>query len=144
MIGGITAYAALFGWSLLAATIVPLGSEPALFALVYRGHSIPAAIAVATIGNYLGSCTTYWVGRRAGDALAARHAAGRRELKAAEVIRRFGQPALILSWVPIAGDALVAAAGAVRMPFGPFTFWAILGKALRYAVVAWSAAALRA
>ena len=59
----VIAYATLFGWSFLAATILPLGSEPALFAMVARGHSVSAAVAVATAGNYLGACTTYWVGR---------------------------------------------------------------------------------
>jgi membrane protein YqaA with SNARE-associated domain len=30
-----------------------------------------------------------------------------------------------------------------RMPLGPFSFWVILGKALRYVAVAWGASALR-
>ena len=56
------AYATLFGWSFLAATIVPLGSEPALVALIARGYSVPTVVAVATVGNYLGACTTYGSG----------------------------------------------------------------------------------
>ena len=56
---------------------------------------------------------------------------------------RWGRPVLILSWVPLIGDALVAAAGVARMPLVPFSFWVILGKALRYMAVAWGASALR-
>ena len=58
-------------------------------------------------------------------------------------MRRFGQPAILLSWVPLIGDALVAAAGVVRMPFFPFLIWLTIGKAARYVVVAWGAQTLR-
>jgi membrane protein YqaA with SNARE-associated domain len=136
----IIAYATLIGWSFLAATIVPLGSEPAVVALILRGYSVSAVVAVATVGNYLGACTTYWVGRGAAGAVAPK---GAGQQRAAALIRRWGQPALILSWVPLIGDALVVAAGMARMPFAPFSFWVILGKALRYIAVAWGAATLR-
>lgn len=57
-------------------------------------------------------------------------------------MRRYGQPSLLLSWVPLVGDALVALAGGLRVPFASFTLWVILGKATRYAVVAWAASAM--
>ena len=62
--------------------------------------------------------------------------------KASKLLRRFGPPSLVLSWVPVIGDALVALAGAMRMPFRAFSFWVALGKALRYAAVAWAASAV--
>jgi membrane protein YqaA with SNARE-associated domain len=136
------AYAKLAVWSFLAATILPLGSEPALFAMVARGYRAAPVIAVATAANYLGACTTYWIGRAAASARAARQGSGARERRAAALVRKWGQPVLILSWVPLIGDALVAAAGVARMPLGPFSFWVILGKALRYTAVAWGASAL--
>jgi membrane protein YqaA with SNARE-associated domain len=43
-----------------------------------------------------------------------------------------------LSWVPLVGDALVALAGAARMPFAPFSIWTLAGKAARYAVLGWA------
>jgi membrane protein YqaA with SNARE-associated domain len=138
----IIAYATLFGWSFLAATILPLGSEPALFAMVVRGHSVSTVVGVATAGNYLGACTTYWVGRAAASAMETRHGAGARARRAEALVNKWGQPVLILSWVPVIGDALVAAAGVARMPLGPFSFWVILGKTLRYVAVAWGASTL--
>jgi membrane protein YqaA with SNARE-associated domain len=42
-----------------------------------------------------------------------------------------------LSWVPLVGDALVALAGAAHVPFISFSLWTIIGKAARYAAVAW-------
>jgi membrane protein YqaA with SNARE-associated domain len=41
--------------------------------------------------------------------------------------------------VPIVGDAIVALAGASRVPLVAFSAWTIVGKAARYAAVAWIA-----
>ena len=58
-------YAGLFVLSFLAATVLPLTSEASLAALVAIRGQLVAPVLVATAGNVLGSCTTYWVGRRA-------------------------------------------------------------------------------
>ena len=136
-------YATLFGWSFLAATILPLGSEPALFATVLRGYPLAGATVVATLGNVLGACTTYWLAWRAAIALERRGATSLEDSRSARLLRRLGQPSMLLSWVPVIGDALVAGAGAVRMPFLPFLVWLTIGKAARYLVVAWGAESLR-
>lgn len=140
---GLLAYAALFMWSFLAATLVPLGSEPALFALVLRGYPFWPAVAIATVGNVLGALTTYWLGRRGAAVMERRGSPPLDESRAGRLLRRYGQPALLFSWVPLIGDALVAAAGALRTPLLPFTIWVSVGKAARYAAVAWSAGALK-
>ena len=127
------AYLTLFGWSFLAATIVPLGSEPALVVLVRREYPFWPLVIVATAGNYLGACTTYWL---------AKKVAGDRASRAARLMAARGAPALLLSWVPLLGDALVAAAGAAGVRFPAFSFWTIAGKFLRYAAVAWAAGAI--
>lgn len=136
------AYGGLFVWSFLAATVLPLGSEGALVALVRHEGQMVAPVLVATVGNYLGSCTTYWIGRRAAQALSEKTDAAMEQTYAAKLLRRYGQPALLLSWVPFIGDAMVALAGALRVSFGAFSFWILIGKALRYAVVAWAAHAI--
>ena len=134
------AYAGLFMWSFLAATVLPLGSEAPLALLVRSHERILLPVVVATLGNYLGACTTYWLGRRAAQALGKD--ATEDNSKAARLLRRYGQPALLLSWVPFVGDAVVALAGAMRVPFRSFSVWVALGKAARYAAVAWAASAI--
>ena len=141
MISRAIAYAALFAVSFLAATVLPVGSELALAALVRSERTLAAPILVATAGNYAGACTTYWLGRRAGRALQRRGVSAPQQ-RAAQMIRRYGPPALLLSWVPLLGDALAALAGSLEIPFGVFSGWTIAGKALRYFIVAWAAAAL--
>ncbi len=125
----------LFVWSFAASTVVPLSSEVPLIVAVHRSEDWIVPVTVATAGNYLGACTTYWLARVAVERT-VRHPSPRAE-RAAALIKRYGPPALLLSWVPLAGDALVALAGAARMPFGPFSLWTVLGKAARYAVLGW-------
>jgi membrane protein YqaA with SNARE-associated domain len=132
------AYVWLFGWSFLAATILPLGSEPALVVLVRGGHPVPWLLAIATAGNYLGACTTYGLARVAVRTIETDEVMAPRRARALRLIARYGAPAMLLSWVPLLGDVLVAAAGAVRMPFGAFSVWTLVGKAVRYAIVAWA------
>lgn len=133
-------YVALFGWSFLAATILPLGSEPAVIVLIRQDYPLLAVVTVATAGNFLGACTTYALGRGAARALAPREPS-RTARRAAESVARYGAPALLLSWVPLIGDAIVAAAGVARMPVRPFATWTVVGKAVRYLLVAWGASA---
>jgi membrane protein YqaA with SNARE-associated domain len=133
-----TELAVLFFWSFLAATLVPLGSEPALVALTRSGGGVWLLLVVATLGNYLGSCTTYGIARAAAGKAAAR-LESRSGQRAVRLLDRYGRPALLLSWVPLVGDAIVAAAGVVKTPFAPFSLWVLAGKAARYAVVIWAA-----
>src|SRR3712207_508392 len=134
--------AGLFAWSFLAATILPLGSEAPLAVYVRSYGQLTIPVLVATAGNYLGACTTYWLGRRAARALVKGAESAEGDPRSARLLRRLGPPALLLSWVPVLGDALAALAGAVRMPFGRFSFWTAAGKLLRYAAVAWAASAV--
>jgi len=136
------AYAGLFGWSFLAATLLPLSSEAPLALLVRSHNQIVLPVLVATLGNYLGACTTYWLGRRAAQALGKSETKQRENSRAARLLKSYGQPALLLSWVPVIGDAMVALAGAMRVPFGSFSVWVALGKAARYAAVAWAVSAV--
>ncbi len=130
-------YAGLFVAAFLAATILPVASELPL-ALVVRGTGDVAwPVMVATAGNYLGACTTYALARAAVRRFAPPE--GSTSRRAIAIVRRYGAPALLLSWVPILGDGLVAVAGAARMPFGVFSVWTAAGKAIRYGLVAWAA-----
>ena len=124
-------YGALFFWSFLAATVVPLSSEPPLVFLMSTEGLVVLPVLVRTAGNVLGACTTYWIARRAARLLAETREAPKRHERAARLFKRYGQPVLLLSWVPLLGDGLVAIAGAARLRFSRFCFWVTLGKGLR-------------
>lgn len=136
------AYLTLFTWSFLAATVLPLASEPMLVALVRGGDDVALPVLVATAGNYLGACTTYFLARAAARRLEPVSKAVASHNRAVRLMERLGQPALLLSWVPIVGDAIVVVAGGVGVRVLPFSGWVIAGKLARYAVVAWLARAV--
>lgn len=127
--------AGLFASAFLSATLLPGGSEAVLFGVLkLHPESLWPALALATLGNTLGGLTSVLAGRALPDRPATQPTA-RRALAWA---RRFGAPILLLSWVPIVGDALCVAAGWLRMPWLPATVFLAVGKFLRYAVVAFA------
>ena len=85
------------------------------------------ALAVATLGNTLGGTSSYLIGRLVPD----RKLGGR----ALEWVRRWGAPVLLLSWVPIIGDALCVAAGWLRLNVWLSVLFMALGKFARYYLI---------
>jgi membrane protein YqaA with SNARE-associated domain len=135
------AYLTLFAWSALAATLIPIGSEAAVVVMGQQRYAPAAIVVVATAGNYLGACTTYWLARKARAALTAHDSDSERESRAARLMARYGQASLLFTWVPLVGDALVAVAGFTGVRFLPFSLWTATGKLLRYVAVVWGAQA---
>lgn len=127
---------ALFLSAFLASTLLPGGSEIVLGALAYQGHHDPwALLVVATAGNTLGGMSTWGVGRFVDWWYPSKNIRQAKYQRAMEWIRRWGSPALILSWVPIVGDPLCLAAGWLRIHWVVALFWIGLGKAARYVVI---------
>ena len=124
--------AAVFASAFLSATILPGSSEVVLFAML-RAHpgELAAAVALATLGNTLGSMTTYALGF-----LVPRRAT---EGRAFGWVRRYGALALLLAWLPVVGDALCAAAGALRVRWTAALAAIAAGKLARYLAVAHAA-----
>ena len=119
---------ALFASSFLAATLLPGGSEVVLFGVLrYQPELAAQAIVVATLGNTLGGLSSYFIGRVLPQG---------RPLKGLTAVRRFGSPILLLSWVPIIGDALCVAAGWLRVNVGLAALFLGFGKLARYLVIA--------
>jgi membrane protein YqaA with SNARE-associated domain len=128
---------ALLVSSFLAATVLPLASEVPLALIVRRHGDLALPVAIATLGNFLGACTTYGLARLAAAKLAS--GSVQQRPRALLLFERYGAPSLLLSWVPLVGDAIVALAGAARVPLAAFSIWTLIGKAARYAAVAWIA-----
>ena len=55
-------YLGLFLSSFLGATIIPLSSEIVLSLLLTQGFDIKLSIIIATIGNWLGGLSSYYLG----------------------------------------------------------------------------------
>ncbi len=89
------------------------------------------ALGLATLGNSLGGMSSYALGW-----LLPKASAHPRVQSRLHLVRRFGAPVLLLSWVPIIGDALCVAAGWLRLPWLAAALFMAVGKFLRYYLLA--------
>ena len=130
---GETGLATLFVAAFVSATVLPANSEIVLVAVLrsFPEHTLEA-IAIATLGNTLGGATTYGIGRLLPHRTAP-------QARALAWVKRYGALALLLSWVPLAGDALCLAAGWLRVPAWGAMLALAAGKLARYLVVAQAA-----
>jgi membrane protein YqaA with SNARE-associated domain len=130
-------YIALFVISFLSASILPLASAFALPILYQVGFQTWPLLGVATTGNFLGSLSTYAVGRYGGNYMIDRwlRPDPQRRARAEKLYARYGAPILFFSWMPVLGDTLTFLAGVLHGDLWRFSFWIILGKFVRYAVV---------
>lgn len=138
MTSDLAAYGGLFLLAFVAATLIPAQSEAALVALILAGDQpVAALVAVASLGNILGSVANwaagYWLIAHADRRWFPVSAAGLE--KARRWYHRWGVWSLLLSWVPIIGDPLTVAAGVMREPFWRFLPLVTLAKAGRYLVL---------
>jgi len=133
-------YASLFGIAFIAATVFPLQSEAALIALLLNGQQpVWALIAVASVGNVLGSVVNWLLGRsierfRDKRWFPASPAALERAQRA---YQKWGKWSLLLSWAPFIGDPLTVVAGVLREPLPMFVLLVTMAKAGRYVTLAW-------
>lgn len=128
---------ALFCLSFLASTVIPLGSEWLLVALLLQGNDPAVAVGVATLGNTLGACTTYWIGLWGAPYVIGRvlRISEKDRQKAERFYARYGSWSLLLSWLPVIGDPLCLAGGILKAGFAKFLVLVFSGKLARYVIV---------
>ncbi len=133
-------YTGLFLASFLASTILPFGSEGIVVILIYMGFNVPAVVLVASTGNFLGACTSYYIGLKGRGYIEKYLRIRPDEIKKAETyFSKYGSYVLLFTWVPIIGDALTVAGGLLRLRFLIFSIFVFTGKFLRYLAVAYFA-----
>ena len=124
----------VFVIAFVSATLLPMGSEPAVFGLVKLNPDLFwHAILVATAGNTIGGAITWWMGygaERAYEVVTKNPAVA--HPRALQWLERFGPRACLLSWLPVVGDPLCAVAGWLRLPFWPCVAYMAIGKFARY------------
>lgn len=123
---------AVFVVAFASATLLPMGSEPAVFGLVsLKPELFWPAIGVATLGNTLGGALTWWMGAGA-HRMVDSWRGQRADTQALRWLERFGPKACLLSWLPVVGDPLCGVAGWLRLPFWPCLVYMAVGKFARY------------
>jgi membrane protein YqaA with SNARE-associated domain len=131
----LAAYAALFISAFTSATLLPGSSEAALLTLLAVEHGEPAIlVVVATAGNLLGSLVNWVLGRFFSALRDCRWFPidDQSYRRATDWFARYGVWSLLLSWLPVIGDPLTVAAGALRVGLLRFILLVLIGKAARY------------
>ncbi len=136
----------LFTSGFLAATLLPVGSEPVLVAYLLNAPRLDwwpttiVAILVMGVGNTLGGMVTYAMGRGVRILWSARNrteaVTPEQRHRSTRWLDRWGPWGLLLAWVPVVGDPLCLVAGAMRLPVLTSFLAMTLGKLARYVVVA--------
>ncbi|CEL32102.1 inner membrane protein YqaA [Pseudomonas fluorescens] len=134
----LTSYIGLFVAAFGAATLLPMQSEAVLVGMLLSDrYVVSSLLAVATVGNVLGSALNWLLGR---SVERFRHkrwfpVSESKLEKAQQSYLRYGRWSLLLSWVPIIGDPLTVVAGVMREPLWSFLLIVTLAKGLRYLVL---------
>ncbi|OOF65752.1 YqaA family protein [Rodentibacter sp. Ppn85] len=129
----------MFVSAFLSATVLPGNSEIVFMTLVIPkltfnpilSTDVLGLIFIATLGNALGSLTTYaigcWFPKFEGK--------NDRTLWIIEKLQRYGAVALLLSWLPVVGDLFCAIAGWLRLNFVASCLFIFFGKLARYTML---------
>lgn len=122
----------------ISSTIAPGGSEALLAYMVSLGiYDNRLLVLVATLGNTLGALTTWFLGVFAAKKYPVATLLPANKQKALAIVQKRGVWVMLLSWLPIVGDALCFAGGWLQLPFLSACLFIMLGKLGRYAVIAW-------
>ena len=133
-------YLGLFFASFLAATIIPfLSSEALLSLMIVNQYNLGTVLLVATIGNWLGGLSCYYIGWIGKWDLIEKHL----KIKASTLERlkpnvdRCGAPLAFFCWIPIIGDPLAVGLGLFKTNPISVALWILIGKGIRYLVWAY-------
>ena len=127
----------LFFSAFIAATLLPVGSELALYAMLHRGFDPTILVLVATLGNTAGACVNWLLGKYLAQLQHKRWFYFRPEqvARAQLYFGRYGKWSLLLAWLPVVGDLLTLAAGILQVRLTVFVVLVGAGKLLRYLLI---------
>jgi len=133
----------LFVSGLVAATILP-GASELLFAQQALSHpqQVFALWLAVSLGNSIGGIITFYMGQGIGRLGSNWRLAKKLRMQPPKAsvlhsLQRYGRWLLLLTWLPVMGDALALAAGMLGWPRLSSMLLITLGKAARYAALAW-------
>lgn len=132
----------------MESTIVPLPSEVIIPPAAHLAHtkgimSVWGVVVAGTLGSWIGATIMYWASRLAGRPLAMRY--GKYAFVSAEKIEKaerwaakFGAFGVFFSrLLPVVRHLIGIPAGIVRLPFGLYSLYTLLGSGLWCGVLAW-------
>ena len=103
----------LFISSFLGATVIPLSSEVVLSVMIINGYDLNLSIIIATIGNWLGGLSSYYLGRLGNWNFLEKYFRIKKEKIARFKYRidKWGSSLAFLCCLPLIGDPLAVSLG---------------------------------
>jgi len=130
-------YLTLFFSCFAAATLLPVVSEAVLAYDITAGYNLYLLLISATLGNTLGSCVNYFLGKKGLDYLEEKKYVKQDTFAKAEAMfDKYGAGVLLLSWAPVIGDPLTFVAGVMHYDFKRFFLIVLFAKGIRYIILA--------
>lgn len=133
-------YIGLFLASFLAATILPFGSEFVFAGLLAMGMNAWGCVIVASVGNWLGGMTNYYLGRLGKIEWIEKYLKvdrGKIE-KMQQWLEGKGAIMAFFSFMPVVGDIIALALGYMRANVYIVNIAMFSGKLLRYILIMYS------
>lgn len=128
-------YLGLFLGTFLAATIFPFSSDILMVGILLAGANPVISFFVATIGNWLGGLTSYYVGYLGKWDWIEKWFRVKEEslVRQKNKIDKYGSLIAFFSWVPLVGDILAIGLGFYKVNFPKCAIYMLIGKAVRFA-----------
>lgn len=138
-------YIGLFLAAFLAATILPFGSEVVFAGLVAMKFDLWTCIIVASIGNWLGGMTNYYLGKLGKIEWIEKYLKVSKENieKMQNKLRDKGAIMAFFSFMPVFGDLIGIALGYMRANVYIVSISMFLGKFLRFVAIGYGVDMIR-
>lgn len=122
----------------LSGSILPFSSEVVLVGLLQAGANVWGLLIWGTIGNSLGSYVNYLIGTLGREEWITKYAGVKPDKlhKGMRYVRKYGAWAGLLSWMPVIGELLTVAMGYLRVNQFASIATIVIGKFLRYVILA--------
>lgn len=129
-------YLGLLIGSFLASTVVPFSSDALYVGMLSIGGNIWMCFVVATIGNWLGGLTSYWIGYAGNlERIERKFKINLEKLEQQKkYIDKFGQWLSFFAWLPVVGDVFAIALGFYKVSPIKSSVWMFIGRAFRFAL----------
>ncbi|MFI3292522.1 MAG: YqaA family protein [Rikenellaceae bacterium] len=127
-------YIGLFIGAFIAATILPFSSDVMLVGLLATGSDPIMAITSATLGNWLGGLTSYYIGYLGKWEWIEKYLKVKHETLEAQSskVKRYGALLALMTWLPIVGDVMAVALGFYRVKPVASAIYMLIGKGVRF------------
>lgn len=130
-------YIGLFLAAFLAATILPFGSEVVFVALLAAGLDPWTCTIIASVGNWLGGMTNYYLGRLGKTEWIEKYLKVKKEKidKVHNWLNGKGASMAFFSFLPVIGDIIAIALGYMRANVYIVNITMFAGKFVRYVAI---------